>query len=853
MKRILAIFLLTSAFWLLAYGQYSGYKYSTPQQPAATASFNYYVSTTGNDSSSGTLASPWRTLTNAQTQLRSLIPTMATNLNVHVIGDYPVTNTLYLTAGDSGYNGFRVKWSGSLTAGTTITNWTVISTNNGNVMWSASYSGAKVRSLWVNGQRATRSHSYGGLGLTLTSTGYTGASGFLSNEPNPTGVEAFYNVFIFSESSSPVTGISGGTVTMLKNSHDIITKMGWASTNYDWVNVYGYFTNNNLQGSFYPNPSGTNIFYIARAFENMSNATTIVPNGLDTAVSVVGATNIDLGLSVQFTTYSGYFTNGFPSIAQAYIYYDGVDTNQVFLDGFYGMSVIRPAIYIAASTGCYVTNSTIQHVDNIGIHLTLASSGCKILGNTITDFGYNGIVLGQVGEGTNASVSTNCLISQNYVTSGGLLANGAVGIQSPFFTMSSIDHNTVLEIPYIGIAAGIGLDLHTNWQSYMGGNSIGSNLVVNTMIRLKDGAAIYSQAPNDGLSIKGNVVSRTDRSSTFQNVNAIYLDQGSRGVTLDQNVMDGTYTTFAFNLLQGSNSVLTNYSDNIRYYQNGIAPTTYNAPVLQSNPQASNPNIVATAGVTGSFTNSPSVTAWNTLIASYSPILWYRGNDLNTTSLDYSGNSYDGTYTGTYTQNQTSLFTGINRVVTSYNGTSGQINSGITTPINFDGTKPFTIISVATPNFDRSGFYGGVLAGNVQSTGVNPGMEKFTFFTDIYIVPTNSSVFGFQVIENSGTSTASKIGVTDLANGTPYLLISTYDGSRKSQGINLYVNGLYEPFNANGNTLTGSTVSTEQLHVGSRADTAGNYFKGKIGDVIILPFEATAEQVRATYRSATAP
>jgi Concanavalin A-like lectin/glucanases superfamily len=73
--------------------------------------------------------------------------------------------------------------------------------------------------------------------------------------------------------------------------------------------------------------------------------------------------------------------------------------------------------------------------------------------------------------------------------------------------------------------------------------------------------------------------------------------------------------------------------------------------------------------------------------------------------------------------------------------------------------------------------------------------------------------------------------------------VCTYDGSSRSTGFKIYVDGAPAPFDASNDNLTASTNGHCYFRIGSRV--AANYFNGEIDDVFVYQRALSAEEARA--------
>ena len=131
---------------------------SAPPAGAAATQATYYVAPSGDDTGSGTITSPFKTLQHARDVVRTATATMTGDIYVYLRGgSYPVSGTIDFGPGDSGTNGHRVVYAAYpnetpvLEGGVPVTGWTQYSGN----IWKAPLSrGTKLRALYVNDKRA---------------------------------------------------------------------------------------------------------------------------------------------------------------------------------------------------------------------------------------------------------------------------------------------------------------------------------------------------------------------------------------------------------------------------------------------------------------------------------------------------------------------------------------------------------------------------------------------------------------------------------------------------------------------------------------------------------------------------
>jgi hypothetical protein len=572
----------------------------------AFAQTNLYVSATGSDANAGTKSSPFLTLNHARDYVRTLTASQTSDIVVNTIGDLTVNSTLTLTSLDNGKNGFKVRWEdGSWNAGTQITGWTLW--NAGKNIYRASYSGKNMSSIWVNGIRCRRSRSGTTLpnSLILDTLGYQGATGtYLATEPNPANVEFIYRIFAFSEGRGIVTSVVGNRVNMLNPCHRIITdvKFGFGQQSdiilKDIENLWGYFYDNATQGTFYYDEAAHYIYYVPRSSESLTTAEVIAPNGLSTMVSMTGVSNVDINTRMQYASWD-VRVDGFASISSCWYIPKTYTIAQVVSPDFVGNTAIPSAIYMETCNNCS-SSSTIRRCDATGFYRTKGCLNCHANGMTITDMGYNALLLGHASEGATNTMDENCDTKFCLIENIGNLGESACGITHNFPKNCNTENNYFRTIPYCAISSGTGLSSHDSWSAGVSGNTIAYNRIIDAMLKERDGGAIYCQAPQGNLYIVGNWVTGVKNTITGSYpVAAIYMDEGCKDFFIYDNIMEDVEVTGNFNANSaGDNNWYQNYATTSNI-NNPPVKTGYQAPIVSASPSTAHPEIANIAGLTG--------------------------------------------------------------------------------------------------------------------------------------------------------------------------------------------------------------------------------------------------------------
>ena len=103
---------------------------------------------------------------------------------------------------------------------------------------------------------------------------------------------------------------------------------------------------------------------------------------------------------------------------------------------------------------------------------------------------------------------------------------------------SSVRHNTIQDVGYTAISLGWGWGAHTEGkpQTFASDNVVAANRMVGIMSALTDGGCVYTLGPQPRSIIVENFCA-SDRSKI---VGCYYLDNGTRGVEIVDNVADSS-------------------------------------------------------------------------------------------------------------------------------------------------------------------------------------------------------------------------------------------------------------------------------------------------------------------------
>ncbi|MBP3361619.1 MAG: discoidin domain-containing protein [Clostridia bacterium] len=133
-------------------------------------------------------------------------------------------------------------------------------------------------------------------------------------------------------------------------------------------------------------------------------------------------------------------------------------------------------------------------------------------------------------------------VSNNAITRTGLYHWGAPAISGYYTEGLNITHNTIWDVPYSGISLGWGWSMYTDSVTCRR-NSVTYNEVYDHLNVCFDGGAVYTLGNQPGSVIKGNYFHDQPNYP-----GTIYMDEGTEGYTITENVVENTDVTFFIHL-----------------------------------------------------------------------------------------------------------------------------------------------------------------------------------------------------------------------------------------------------------------------------------------------------------------
>ena len=577
-------------------------------------------------------------------------------------GTYRLTQPLTFTGADAGQNGHTITYAGAAGQATVmngaqqVTGWTL--QNQSSNIWVASVgTGVNTRQLYVNGAEAPRAaiqvprsdFTFNQNGLTITSSSLN-----LAGLTDQSQIEV-ESVDSFTDRYAPVASISGNTITM--------QQPAWANNNFGYDVLAQPFAGgtmflennyNFLQqaGQWYLNSPTGQLFYKAAAGQNPSNLDIELPK-TQALLQVSGSYSSPVsGLSFANMTFTGTTWLG-PSGPNGY----ADQQNGAFIAGnwqqpafgscFSGCQLFEAtreawdqmpaAVQVSAATGITFSGDTFTDLGEVGLGVGqdpnanasgpgLGASNITITGNTFSNDAGDGVVVGGIQTNAHhpsnpAMTNQNITISNNRVTNVGTDYKEVSAILSTYVSGATITHNQADHLPYDGIDIGWGWGMndpggsqdYANRGTYnfqprystattLKNNTVSNNLIFDTKNVMHDGGTIYNLSASPGTVIKNNYM--FNNKSTV----ALYLDEGSRFLTVSANVVQDA-GVWAFTNANANNNTNDNtFSGN--WFNGGATQVATGSPhnnVLSGNVQVSGTNwpsgaqqVISQAGIQSS-------------------------------------------------------------------------------------------------------------------------------------------------------------------------------------------------------------------------------------------------------------
>ncbi|MFE9046013.1 carbohydrate-binding protein [Streptomyces sp. NPDC007818] len=577
----------------------------------AWAAGTFYVAPGGSDANSGSLTSPFATLTRARDAARA-----AGGGTVYVRGGtYTLTSPLTLDNRDShtayrAYQGEKVLVSG----GKSITGtWTNKGAKGNGVHWTIPVANAaswNFRELYVDNQRLTRSRwpndprAEGDLGPVPSKPYPTMRKDFKADRsrisvaetiPSPnlagTGAEfvihavwsEFRNVVVSSDAHNlHFAPKPGGRAVGMEQHYLQVEDENTTFNGKDFWPYNSYLENAfvflDAQREWYLDKATGTLHVVLPGGSNPNNAHFIAPVA-EKLVVAQGASATNPLTNLSFSGIEFAF-NEWKLPASGYNEQQAthwVEDGNLDKDGW-ATYAMGHALQFTNTLNLTLDNIKVAHTGGGGVALGSGTRASRLIGSEIYDTGGTGVSVGWRGDTVKRpagvdwadpnDVPANNVVSHNYIHDVGAMYVGGVGVWAGFARGTVISHNEIARGPYTGITVG------WNWfktPTSLRDTRIENNDIHHVMRTLTDGGGIYVLGRQPGARMTGNYLHdiHMEHYSKGWLANGIYFDQGSSGPWwVDKNVTaDVPLIPLHYNVVMGvtmgeSATYGTNWFDN---------------------------------------------------------------------------------------------------------------------------------------------------------------------------------------------------------------------------------------------------------------------------------------------------
>lgn len=573
---------------------------ATAQTSWDKPSVEYHVAPDGDDTAAGTADAPFRTLERAQAAVRAANADRDVTVIVHG-GRWALTRPLVFTARDGGRNGFAVRWRGAddarplITGGMAVTGWRLQDSAR-NIYVADVPKGLSARQLWVDGRLARRARTEisradatfdeGGISLVGASAkAAAGAAGERHVDVEATG--------FFTHRFSPVDRITGSRLDM--------RQPAWNNNvwGYDTIpdpfhpKAARLYLSNTLAfldeaGEWYLDPEAGKLYYKPAAGVDMASVDVQLPR-LSALVSVAGTVEHPIrdltlsGFRFSHTSWTGPSRDGYAN-QQSGTFIAGASrafpANALtmcrqgcpeFENERDAWRQMPAAVQVSAAQHVTISENIFAHLGQyaLGIGMDananisgvgLATVDVTVRDNLFADLSGGAIVAGGVRPDAHhpsdpGLTNRQLMIRSNLIQGVGRDYTDNAALIATYWDDSIIIHNDISDAPYDGIDIGFGWGYvdqggNPNYRARQRGYDSGVNPVWDTPTIRRDAIVAFNrvydvkQVADDGGAIY-NLSACTDCVIAENHIFdigprvALYLDEGSRGFTVRDNVVEG--------------------------------------------------------------------------------------------------------------------------------------------------------------------------------------------------------------------------------------------------------------------------------------------------------------------------
>lgn len=500
-----------------------------------------HVEVDGDDEGDGTAERPLRTLHAAQEAARAR--TARDGGAAVVIGDgvYALDRPLVFGPADSGGGDARVVYQARpgarpvLSGGQVVAGWERV---DGDI-WSAAVGPLSTRQVYLDGRRLRRTSGTVPAGTVRTDRGYR----FPGDPPqwrNPFDVEFVYNIN-WTQMRGCVAAVDGHDVEMDQPWFDNARwhPMALADLPTRVENVFEWLPDQ--PGAWYLDTVEQRLYLHAPAGIDME-AARVVAGALESIVDVRGTPagrvhDIVLrGLTFAHATWSMCFEGerGFAALQANLALTGDLPEYSEFTSPRWRGSMMPAAVRVSLADRVSIDDCRFTHLGAAALEVAAGCRDVEVVGSRFDDVSGTAV---QIGNGQDHHPEPErevraVRVANNVFRDVALEYQGGAAVWAGYVADTTIAHNDLRDLPYSGVSVGWGWGVFD--PTVMAGNAVICNRIERPVQVLLDGGGIYVLSAQPGMVIAGNVV--MDQPSIS---GAIYLDDGTRYVTVEDNAVIG--------------------------------------------------------------------------------------------------------------------------------------------------------------------------------------------------------------------------------------------------------------------------------------------------------------------------